>query len=226
MSISEVGDKACELKNKVYEAKSNALIEHKLGLLRDETTGTMVFRSLVAEITEYLCYMAMEDAKMYKTEISTPVCKTVVRRIDEHDYIFVYILRAGIGMMDGVHKIIPNSKDGMIGMYRDEETHMPVEYFYKALQHIENVPDKQIIICDPMLATGGSMIDAIERVKKDGARKIKCLSIFAAPEGIKAIQDKHPEVEIFCAAIEKGLNENKYIIPGCGDAGDRIFGIK
>ena len=153
----------------------------------------------------------------------TPIQKTKALMIDENNYIFVPILRAGTGMIDGIVKMIPNAKIGHIGLYRDEETVKPVRYYYKMPSGIEN---KEVIIIDPMLATGGSGIDAITLLKEDGAKKIRFLSIIAAPEGLKKLQEAHPDVQVYCAAIDEKLNEASYIVPGLGDAGDRIFGTK
>ena len=199
------------------------LLEHKLAILRDKKTGTKEFRELISEITLFLCYEAMKDAKLYEVEVETPIKKMKTHKIDENNYIFVPIIRAGTGMIDGIVKMIPNAKIGHIGLYRDEETVKPVRYFYKMPSGIS---EKQIIIIDPMLATGGSGIDAITLLKEDGAKNIKFLSIIAAPEGLKKMQEAHPDVQIYCAAIDEGLNEASYIVPGLGDAGDRIFGTK
>lgn len=165
----------------------------------------------------------MKDAKLHEVEVETPIKKTKVNMIDENNYIFVPILRAGTGMIDGIVKMIPNAKIGHIGLYRDEQTIKPVRYFYKMPSGIE---EKEIIVIDPMLATGGSGIDAITLLKEDGAKKIKFLSIIAAPEGLKKMKEAHPDVQIYCAAIDECLNEASYIVPGLGDAGDRIFGTK
>ena len=165
----------------------------------------------------------MKDPKLHEVEVETPIKKMKAHMINENDYIFVPILRAGTGMIDGIIKMIPNAKIGHIGLYRDEETIKPVRYYYKMPSGIEN---KQIIIIDPMRATGGSGIDAIPLLKEDGAKDIKFLSIIAAPEGLKKMQEVHPDVQIYCAAIDEGLNEASYIVPGLGDAGDRIFGTK
>lgn len=199
------------------------LLEHKLTFLRDKTTGTKEFRELISEITIFLCYEAMKDAKTYEVEIETPIKKMTSQVINEDDYVFVPIIRAGTGMIDGIVKMIPNAKIGHIGLYRDEETIKPVRYYYKMPDKIE---DKQVIIIDPMLATGGSGIDAITLLKEDGVKNIKFLSIIAAPEGLKKMQEVHPDVQIYCAAIDEKLNEASYIVPGLGDAGDRIFGTK
>ena len=187
------------------------LLEHKLTFLRDKTTGTKEFRELISEITIFLCYEAMKDAKTYEVEIETPIKKMTSQVINEDDYVFVPIIRAGTGMIDGIVKMIPNAKIGHIGLYRDEETIKPVRYYYKMPDKIE---DKQVIIIDPMLATGGSGIDAITLLKEDGVKNIKFLSIIAAPEGLKKMQEVHPDVQIYCAAIDEKLNEASYIVPG------------
>jgi len=199
------------------------LIEHKLAILRDKRTGTKEFREIISELGEMLCYEAMKDAKTYEVEIETPIEKFKTRKINEDNYAFVPILRAGTGMLDGLIKIMPNAKIGHIGMYRDEETLKPVKYYYKTPKDLEK---REVIVLDPMLATGGSGIDALTMLKEDGAKKLKFLCIIAAPEGIKKMQEAHPDVEIYCAAIDNNLNENGYIVPGLGDAGDRIFGTK
>ncbi len=199
------------------------LIEHKLAILRDKKTGTKEFRELVNEIGMFLCYEAMKDAKLQKCEIETPICKMKTGKLDEDKYAFVPILRAGMGMLDGVISVIPNAKVGHIGMYRNEETFEPVNYFFKVPKDIQK---REVIILDPMLATGGSGIDAIDLLKSKGVKKIKFLCIIAAPEGLKVIEEKHPDVQIYCAHIDDHLNENAYIVPGLGDAGDRIFGTK
>ncbi|MBO5413823.1 MAG: uracil phosphoribosyltransferase [Clostridia bacterium] len=207
--------KAIELKN--------PLVEHKLAILRDKKTGTKEFREIISEIATILCYEAMKDAKTYETEIETPIRKMTTHKIDENHYAFVPILRAGTGMLDGIINVIPNAKIGHIGMYRDEETFKPNVYFFKVPKDIDK---REVIILDPMLATGGSGLDAIELLKKEGVTKIKFLCIIAAPEGIERIEKEHPDVQIYCAAIDEKLNENAYIVPGLGDAGDRIFGTK
>ncbi len=202
---------------------NHPLIEHKLAILRDKRTGTKEFRELISEITLFLCYEAMKDAKLREVEIETPITKTKAKMLDENEYVFVPILRAGTGMIDGIIKMIPNAKIGHIGLYRNEETLKPVRYYYKMPKGIEN---KQVIIIDPMLATGGSGIDAITLLKEDGVKNLKFLSIIAAPEGLKKMQEVHPDVQIYCATIDEHLNDVGYIVPGLGDAGDRIFGTK
>lgn len=199
------------------------LLEHKLAILRNKKTGTKEFRELISEITVFLCYEAMKDAKLHEVEVETPIKKTKAKMIDENNYVFVPILRAGTGMIDGIIKMIPNAKIGHIGLYRDEVTIKPVRYYYKMPKDIDK---KQVIVIDPMLATGGSGADAITLLKEDGAKDIKFLSIIAAPEGLEKIQKAHPDVQIYCGTIDEGLNEESYIVPGLGDAGDRIFGTK
>ena len=207
---------------KTIELK-HPLIEHKLAILRDKRTGTKEFRELISEISTVLCYEAMKDAKLEETEIETPLAKMKTGKLNEDKYAFVPILRAGMGMLDGVISVIPNAKIGHIGMYRNEKTFEPVNYYFKVPKDIEN---REVIILDPMLATGGSATDAIELLKGKGVKRIKFLSIIAAPEGIKKVETKHPDVQVYCAHIDDHLNENKYIVPGLGDAGYRIFGTK
>lgn len=202
---------------------NHPLIQHKLAILRDKKTGTKEFRELISEIATFLCYEAMKDATLEETEIETPITKMKTGKLDEDKYAFVPILRAGTGMLDGVISVVPNAKIGHIGMYRNEETFVPVNYFFKVPKDIEK---REVIILDPMLATGGSAIDAIELLKSKGVKKMKFLSIIAAPEGIERVEREHPDVQIYCAHIDSHLNENKYIVPGLGDAGDRIFGTK
>ena len=202
---------------------NHPLIEHKLAVLRDKKTGTKEFRELISEIAMFLCYEAMKDAELEAVEIETPIEKMKTGKLNEDKYAFVPILRAGTGMLDGVISVIPNAKIGHIGMYRNEKTFEPVNYYFKVPKDIEK---REVIILDPMLATGGSAMDAIELLKGKGVKKIKFLSIIAAPEGIKRVEEAHPDVQIYCAHIDSHLNENKYIVPGLGDAGDRIFGTK
>lgn len=202
---------------------NHPLITHKLAILRSSNTGTKEFRELIKEISVLLIYEALKDAPIYKTTIKTPIEEMETFKINENDYAFIPILRAGLGMVEGVTSVIPNAKIGHIGMYRNEETFEPVNYFYKVPKNIE---EKEVIVIDPMLATGGSLIDAIELLKNNGVKKIKCLCIIAAPEGIKTVEERHPDVQVIVASIDRCLNENKYICPGLGDAGDRIFGTK
>ncbi|MCI9039774.1 MAG: uracil phosphoribosyltransferase [Clostridia bacterium] len=202
---------------------NHPLIKHKLAILRDKKTGTKEFRELISEIATFLCYEAMKDAQLEETEIETPITTMKTGKLNEDNYAFVPILRAGTGMLEGVISVVPNAKIGHIGMYRNEETFEPVNYFFKVPKDIEK---REVIILDPMLATGGSAIDAIELLKSKGVKKMKFLSIIGAPEGIERVEKEHPDVQIYCAHIDDYLNENKYIVPGLGDAGDRIFGTK
>ena len=199
------------------------LLQHKLSILRDKKTGTKEFRELAGEIASILCYEAMRNAELDDCEVETPMQKMVAKRINEDKYAFVPILRAGMGMNDGITRLIPNAKIGVIGLYRNEETLEPVRYYYKVPK---NIQEKEVILLDPMLATGGSAVDAITMLKEDGVKKIKFLCIIAAPEGIKKLESLHPDVEVYCANIDEKLNEIGYILPGLGDAGDRIFGTK
>lgn len=203
---------------------NHPLIEHKLGILRSKNTGTKEFRELANEIGMFLCYKAMEDVTLEETEIETPICKMKTGKLNEDKFAFIPILRAGMGILDGVINVIPNAKVGHIGMYRDDENnHKPVNYFFKVPKNIEQ---KEVIILDPMLATGGSAIDAVGLLKEKGVKKIKFICLIAAPEGIKAVTEKYPDVKIYCAHIDEKLNEDAYIVPGLGDAGDRIYGTK
>jgi uracil phosphoribosyltransferase len=199
------------------------LITHKLAILRDVNTGTKEFRELVTEIATILLYEAMRDAKLEKVTIQTPLEEMETGMLNEDKYAIVPILRAGMGMVDGILNVIPNAKIGHIGLYRDEETFEPVEYYYKMPEGIDK---REAIVIDPMLATGGSASATISRLKQDGVSKIKLLCIVAAPQGIKTIEDDHPDVQIFCATVDRELNENAYILPGLGDAGDRVYGTK
>ncbi len=201
----------------------NPIIEHKLSIIRNKKTGTKEFREIITEIAIFLCYEAMKDAKLKEVEIETPLCKTNARVLEEDNYAFVPILRAGTGMLDGLLQVIPNAKIGHIGLYRNEETLEPVKYYYKMPKDISN---REVLILDPMLATGGSAADTIKCLKEDGVKKIKFLSIISAPEGIKKLNEEYPDVELYTAAIDEKLNEHGYILPGLGDAGDRIFGTK
>ena len=202
---------------------NHPLVTHKLSILRSKTTGTKEFRELISEIAVMLCYEAFKDEKLDDITIETPITEMKTGRLNEDKYAFLPILRAGMGMVDGVIQVLPNAKIGHIGMYRDEETYEPHNYFFKVPKDIQN---REVIILDPMLATGGSAIDAIGELKKVGVKKIKFLCIIAAPEGLKAVEEKYPDVQIYAACIDDHLNENKYIVPGLGDAGDRIFGTK
>lgn len=199
------------------------LIQHKTTILRKKTTSNKEFRENIEEITMLMCYEALRDLPMEEVEIETPLQKTRKNVLKGKKLAVVPILRAGLGMVSGVQTLIPSAKIGHIGMYRDEETLIPHEYYCKLPKNIEN---RLILVVDPMLATGGSAIDAITQIKSYGGKNIKFLCIVAAPEGAEALTKAHPDVEIYCANLDDGLNENGYILPGLGDAGDRIFGTK
>lgn len=205
---------------KTIELK-HPLITHKLSILRNKKTGTKEFRELVSEIGMFLCYEAFKNAELEDTEIETPITKMKTQCLDEDKYAFVPILRAGTGMLDGVITVIPNAKIGHIGMYRDEETLIPHEYYARFPSGLES---SKVIIVDPMLATGGSAMDAIKAIKDRGAKDIMMVCLVGAPEGVKALQEAHPDVDITLAALDHHLNEKGYIVPGLGDAGDRLFG--
>ena len=197
------------------------LIKHKTTIMRNKNTSCKEFRELADEITMIMCYEAFKDVELKEVEIETPVAKTKAQMLAGLDMAIVPILRAGLGMMYGVLKIIPSATVGHIGMSRDEQTLEPIEYYCKLPS---DIADRLIVLVDPMLATGGSAIDAIDRIKEKGGKRIKFLCLFAAPEGIEAISKAHPDVEVYCANVDEHLNENGYIVPGVGDAGDRIFG--
>lgn len=199
------------------------LIVHKLSLMRDKYTGPKEFREAVEEISSLLCYEATRDLPLKEVEIETPIARTRVKYISGKKIAIVCILRAGLGMVDGILDLIPNAKIGHIGLYRDPDTLQPVEYYCKLPTDIGS---RDVMIVDPMLATGGSAIAAIQFLKNYGVQNIKLLSILAVPESISAIQEQHPDVEIYCAAIDEKLNDKGYIVPGLGDAGDRLFGTK
>ena len=221
-SISEKRTET-EVKNMNINVLDNPIIEHKLSIIRNKNTGTKEFREIITEIAIFLCYEAMKDAQLEEIEIETPLCKTKAKVLKEDKYAFVPILRAGTGMLDGLLQVIPNAKIGHIGLYRNEETLEPVKYYYKMPKDISK---REVLILDPMLATGGSAADTIKCLKEDGVKKIKFLSIISAPEGIERLNKEFPDVELYTAAIDEKLNENGYILPGLGDAGDRIFGTK
>lgn len=201
----------------------NPLIQHKLSIIRNKETGTKEFREIIGEIATFLCYEAMSDAVLEEVEIETPICKTKAKKLNENKYAFVPILRAGTGMLDGLVKVMPNAKIGHVGLYRNEETLKPVRYYYKMPKDIAN---REVIVLDPMLATGGSAIDTITMLKEDGVTNIKFLCVISAPEGIQKLQEVHPDVKIYTTTVDKKLNDIGYIVPGLGDAGDRIFGTK
>ncbi|WP_234122326.1 uracil phosphoribosyltransferase [Clostridium hydrogenum] len=202
---------------------SHPLILHKLAFIRNKKTGSKDFREMVEEVAMLMAYEVTRDMQLETVEIETPICTTKCKMLAGKKVAIVPILRAGLGMVDGMLKLIPAAKVGHVGLYRDEKTLKPVEYFCKLPQDIE---ERDIIVTDPMLATGGSAIDAISLLKKRGAKYIRLMCLIGAPEGIKAVQEAHPDVDIYLASIDEKLNENGYIVPGLGDAGDRLFGTK
>ena len=199
------------------------LIQHKIGYIRRTDTGTKDFRQTISEIATLICYEATRDLQLVDVEIETPICWTTVKELKGRKLCIVPILRAGLGMVDGMLTLIPAARVGHIGLYRDPETLQPVEYFCKLPSDIS---EREIFVVDPMLATGGSSIAAITMLKEKGCAKIHFLCIIAAPEGLKALQEAHPDIDIYVGALDEKLNDHGYIVPGLGDAGDRIFGTK
>ncbi len=199
------------------------LITHKISILRDRNTGTNEFRKLVEEIAMLMGFVALSDLPMKEVEVETPIEKAETKVIAGRKLAIVPILRAGLGMVSGLTALVPSAKIGHIGMYRNEETHEPVEYFCKLPSPID---ERTIVVCDPMLATGGSAVDAISQIKAHGGKKIKFVCIIAAPEGVQKLNMVHPDVQIYVGNLDRCLNKNAYICPGLGDAGDRIFGTK
>lgn len=206
-----------------FQVISHPLIQHKLSILRREETSTKHFRELVDEIAMLMGYEVSRDLPLEDVEIQTPITKTVQKQLSGKKLAIVPILRAGIGMVDGLLSLVPAAKVGHIGMYRDEETLEPVEYLVKLP---EDIDQRQIFVVDPMLATGGSAVLAIDSLKKRGAANIKFVCLVAAPEGVKKLQEAHSDIDIYTAALDDKLNEHGYIVPGLGDAGDRLFGTK
>ena len=202
---------------------THPLIQHKVSLIRDKNTKVKEFREMVSEIAMLMCYDATRDFKTVEVEIETPVATAKTPVLAGKDIAIVPILRAGMGMVDGILTLIPNAKVGHIGLYRDPDTLEPVEYYCKLP---DDIAEREVIVLDPMLATGGSAVDAITQIKKRGAKSIKFIGIIAAPEGMQRLQEAHSDVDIYVAAMDEKLNENGYIVPGLGDAGDRIFGTK
>ena len=199
------------------------LIQHKIGIIRRTETSSKEFREMIGEIAMLMCYEATRDLKLEDVEIETPICKTTVKELKGKKLAVVPILRAGLGMVDGMLEMIPAAKVGHIGLYRDPETAKPVEYYCKLPADCAN---REVFVVDPMLATGGSAIAAIQMLKDKGVKSIRFMCIIAAPEGVKALTDAHPDVDLYIGALDDHLNEHKYIVPGLGDAGDRIFGTK
>ena len=199
------------------------LIQHKIGYIRRIDTGTKDFRDTISEIATLICYEATRDLQLQDVEIETPICKTTVKELKGRKLCVVPILRAGLGMVDGMLSLIPAARIGHIGLYRDPETLKPVEYYCKMPA---DVAEREIFVVDPMLATGGSSVAAIQMLKDRGCKHIHFMCIIAAPEGLKAMQDAHPDVDIYVGSLDEKLNEHGYIVPGLGDAGDRIFGTK
>lgn len=210
------------MKNQVF-IMNHPLIQHKISLLRDKATGVKEFREMISEITMLMCYEATRDLPLKEVEIETPLAVAKTKVLAGRKIAFIPILRAGIGMIDGVMELIPAAKIGHIGLYRDPETLRPVKYYSKLPSDID---DRDVIVLDPMLATGGTAVDAIDIIKKEKPKSIKFMCIIAAPEGVSLLTEKHPDVQVYCAAMDEKLNDHGYIVPGLGDAGDRIFGTK
>lgn len=202
---------------------NHPLIQHKVTMLRKKETNTKEFRELANEISLLMAYEVTRSLPLEDVEIETPICKTVAKTVAGRSIGVVPILRAGLGMVDGILTLVPNAKVGHIGLYRDPETHKPVEYYCKLPVDSH---ERTLIVVDPMLATGGSAVAAIQFLKDRGCKDIKLMNLIAAPEGVKAVVDAHPDVEIYIAALDEKLNEHAYIVPGLGDAGDRLFGTK
>ncbi|HHU18395.1 MAG: uracil phosphoribosyltransferase [Anaerovoracaceae bacterium] len=207
---------------KVY-VFDHPLIQHKTAIMRDKNTSVKEFRALVKEVSMLMAYEVTRDLPLKDVEIETPLCKVTMKMLTGEDIAIIPILRAGLGMVEGMLELIPNAKVGHIGLYRDPDTHLPVEYYCKVPSDIEH---RRVIVIDPMLATGGSAAAAIDFIKEKGANKISFMCLIAAPEGIQVLQERHPDVDIFIAAKDSHLNEHKYIVPGLGDAGDRLYGTK
>ena len=208
--------------SKVY-VLDHPLIQHKLAILRNKNTSVKEFRELVSEISGLMCYDATRNLPLKEVQVETPLCTATCKVLAGKKMAIVPILRAGLGMVDKMVDLIPSAKIGHIGLYRDPETHMPVEYYCKLPDDIEN---RQVFVVDPMLATGGSAVAAIDFLKKHGCRNIIMMNIIGCPEGVKTVQEAHPDVDIYLAAMDEKLNDHAYIVPGLGDAGDRIFGTK
>ena len=199
------------------------LIQHKLAILRSENTGVKEFREMISEIAGLMCYEATRNLPLKEVDVKTPVAVAKCKMLAGKKLAIIPILRAGLGMVDAMVDMIPSAKIGHIGLYRDPETHQPVEYYCKLPEDIGN---RQVFVVDPMLATGGSAIAAIDFLKKHGCKQIVMMNVIGCPEGVKAVQDAHPDVDLYLAAVDEKLNDHAYIVPGLGDAGDRIFGTK
>ncbi len=199
------------------------LIQHKITYIRREETGSKEFREIVSEIAALMCYEATRDLKLQDVKIKTPICEMVGKELSGKKMAVVPVLRAGLGMVDGILSLIPAAKVGHIGLYRDPDTFQPVEYFCKLPADCE---DREVFVVDPMLATGGSLSAAVQMLKEKGVRHMRVMCIIAAPEGVERMQKEHPDVDLYIGALDERLNEHKYIVPGLGDAGDRIFGTK
>ena len=197
------------------------LVQHKLAVLRDKNTGSKEFRELINELATLMCYDATRDLPLEEVTVETPMAPARCKMLAGRKLAIVPILRAGMGTVEGILTLVPSSRVGHIGLYRDPQTHQPVEYYCKLPADIE---ERDIFVLDPMLATGGSAVDAIRQIKAKGGKNIRFLCIIAAPEGLEALTKAHPDVQVYCAALDDCLNENKYILPGLGDAGDRIYG--
>lgn len=205
------------------QVMDHPLIQHKIGVIRRKNVGTNEFRAIISEIAMLMCYEATRDLKLQDVEIETPICHTTVKELSGKKLAVVPILRAGLGMVDGMLAMIPAAKVGHIGLYRDPETLQPVEYYCKLPVDCE---EREVFVVDPMLATGGSSVAAIQMLKDKGVKNIRFMCIIAAPEGVKKMQECHPDVDIYIGALDEKLNDHGYIVPGLGDAGDRIFGTK
>ena len=205
------------------QVMDHPLIQHKIGVIRRKNVGTNEFRAILSEIAMLMCYDATRELKLQDVEIETPICKTVVKELSGKKLAVVPILRAGLGMVDGMLSMIPAAKIGHIGLYRDPETLEPVEYYCKLPADCQ---EREVFVVDPMLATGGSSVAAIQMLKDKGVRNIHFMCIIAAPEGVRKMQECHPDVDIYIGALDEKLNDHGYIVPGLGDAGDRIFGTK
>lgn len=207
----------------VFHLVDHPLIQHKLTIMRDKHTSTKAFRELLSEISMLMGYEITRTLPLEDVEIETPIQRATFKRLAGKKLAIVPILRAGLGMVDGLTQLMPSARIGHIGLYRDPDTHLPVEYYCKMPP---DIGERLVLIVDPMLATGGSAADAISMVKKRGAKNIVLMCLVSAPEGVKKVQDEHPDVDIYSAALDERLNEHAYIVPGLGDAGDRIFGTK